>query len=84
MEIRIEVPSNTTFTTITDLPEKNETYNCSVQARNNCQLLSNHSIFEFVDIYVTPQGNVITGISVRYIIHCSKLMSIVLINHQCT
>ena len=69
MEIRIEVPSNATSTTITDLPEKDERYNCSVQARNNCQLLSNNSIFEFVDIYVTPQGNVITGISARYIIY---------------
>ena len=46
--VRVEVPGDKTCATLT--LKKGERYKCSVQVRNWCQLLSNHS--DSIEVYV--------------------------------
>lgn len=51
--VSVEVSGGKTSTNITTLAEKGERYNCSVQAKNCCQLLSNSS----ASIEIQIEGN---------------------------
>ena len=53
---RVEVSGNKTCATIT--LRKGERYKCSVQARNKCKLLSNHS--DSIEVYVPGKRLIIT------------------------
>jgi hypothetical protein len=46
--VRVEVPGDKTYASVT--LRKGETYECSVQAQNWCQLLSNRS--DSIEIYI--------------------------------
>ena len=65
--ISVEVPGDKTCTTIT--LRKGKTYKCSVQAQNQCQLLSNHS--DSIEIHIP--GKLVHSFSNSNMIHDSLI-----------